>query len=87
VLEVHADLESCLHDAVPVPERQPGFLVNDLIFVAGSSAMAQVRRMRLRRLSCQDKAGQLRRRHKASCSRARLGRRKGMRTNGLEKRA
>ena len=66
---MHADLESCLHDAVPVPERQPGFLVNDLIFVAGSSAMARVRRMRLRHLSCQDKAGQLRRRHKASCSR------------------
>jgi hypothetical protein len=42
---VHADLESCLHDAVPVPERQPGFLVNDLMFVAGSSAMARVRRM------------------------------------------
>jgi len=29
-----------------MPERQPGFLVNDLFFVAGSSAMAGVRRTR-----------------------------------------
>jgi len=66
--EVHADLESCLHDALPVPERQPGFLVNDLFFVAGSSAMARVN-------ACGPifvllgRSGQLRRRHTASYSR------------------
>lgn len=68
-----------------MPERQSGFLVNDLLFVAGSSAMARVMTHAARPLSCQDAAGSSGVGVQPRAPGARLGRRKGMRTKTLER--